>query len=197
VFFCLTGYRNESIPCQTAPNRSDTQANSTDLVVDTQSNRNRRREIPRQTEYHSFYFDPAVRFLYEKLKPISAMSRVTEFQQLVLLSRRFHRRPAHSAHDQAQELLLQQMWETACDYGQRAADKDDEQEEEEEQIRVRRRKRVRRRMLMMLLASTTSPQVVFRSSPRYWVKFSDPAWTAWWDAVYYREHSEPSITSFE
>ena len=116
------------------------------------------------------------------------MSRVTEFRQLVILSRRFHRRPAHSAYDQAQELLLQQMWETACDYGQRAADNDDEQEQE--QIRVRRRKRVRRRMLMMLLASTTSPQVVFRSSPRYWVKFSDPAWTAWWDAVYYKEHSE-------
>ena len=74
------------------------------------------------------------------------MSRVTEFQQLVLLSRRFHRRAAHSAHDQAQaqELLLQQMWETACAYGQRAADKDDEEHEEEEQIRVRRRKRVRR-----------------------------------------------------
>ena len=43
---------------------------------------------------------------------------------------------------------------------------------------------------MMLLASTTSPQVVFRSSPRYWVKFSDPAWTTWWDTVYYKEHSE-------
>ena len=51
--FCLTRYRNESISCQTAPHRSDIRANSTDLVVDIQSNRNRRREIPRQTEYHS------------------------------------------------------------------------------------------------------------------------------------------------
>ena len=50
-----------------------------------------------------------------------------------------------SAHDQAQELLLQKMWETACDYGQRAADKDDnEEEEQQQQIRVRRRKRAQR-----------------------------------------------------
>jgi hypothetical protein len=68
------------------------------------------------------------------------MSGLSEFQTLVMLSRRFHGRRPHPAYDQAEEVLLQQMWETACDYGRQAADNDNDQEEEQRQMRVRRKR---------------------------------------------------------
>ena len=77
-------------------------------------------------------------------------------------------------------------WTLACESATKRRKIAEQQMENAVMDQVAATARRHRQMLLLL----TVPLVELRRSPRWWVKLSDPCWTAWWDDVYYNPDTQ-------